>query len=100
MTSYVHTINRRRGLVAIATEGSGFTIVELLGSDPINLGDRLEWPSDTLGNAVYINLTKGLRISVNVQDHGVPETELRQQLAALTGSAKRQHLDCRTNNGR
>jgi hypothetical protein len=80
MTGYVHTINRRRGLVAIATEGSGFTIVELLGSDPINLGDRLEWPNDTLGSAVYVNLTKGLKVRVNVQGHGVPETQVRQRL--------------------
>jgi hypothetical protein len=35
MTGYVHSINRRRGLVAIATAGHAFTIDELLGSDPI-----------------------------------------------------------------
>jgi hypothetical protein len=47
MTGYVHTINRRRSLVAIQTD-SGFTIVEMLSSDPIGLNDQLEWDDDPL----------------------------------------------------
>jgi hypothetical protein len=81
MTGYVHTINHSRGLVVIATEGHGFTIVELLGSDPIHLGDRLEWDdASALGSAVYHNRTKATRINVNVQTHGVLESRLRQRL--------------------
>jgi hypothetical protein len=81
MTGYVHTINRRRGLVAIATEGHGFTIIELLGSDPIHLGDRLEWDNAAvLGSAVYHNRTKATTLNVNVQSHGVLESRVRQRL--------------------
>jgi hypothetical protein len=80
MTGYVHTINRRRGLVAIHEDGDGFTIVELPGSDPINLGDRLEWEDDRLGTAVYANHTKGTQINVNVQAHGVAEPRVRPWL--------------------
>jgi hypothetical protein len=81
MTGYVHTINRRRGLVAIATDGHGFTIVEMLGSDPIHLGDRLEWDDAlALGSAIYRNQTKLTKISVNVQGHGVHEARVRMKL--------------------
>jgi hypothetical protein len=81
MTGYVHTINRRRGRVAIATDGNGFTIIELVGSDPISIGDQLEWSNDTaLGRAAYRNLTTGTALDVNVLAHGVPEARVRQQL--------------------
>ena len=76
MKGHVHIINRRRGLVAIATEGHGFTIVELLTSDPISLGDRLEWHDDRLGPATYLNLTRATKHSVNVHAHGVPESRV------------------------
>jgi hypothetical protein len=81
MPGYVHTINPRRGLVAIATDGHGFTIIELVGSDLISIGDQLEWPNDTaLGRAVCRNLTKGTAADVNVLAHGVHASRLRQQL--------------------
>jgi hypothetical protein len=64
--------------VAIATEGQGFTSVELLGSDPIHLGDGMEWDdAAALGSAVYHNRTKATRINVNVQNHGVLEPRVR-----------------------
>jgi hypothetical protein len=80
MTGYVHTINRRRGLVAIAADSGGFTIIELPGSDPISLGDRMRWDSDALDSAVYFNQTKASRVAVNVQAHGVPEALVRRVL--------------------
>jgi hypothetical protein len=81
MRGYVHTINRRRGRVAIATDGHGYTIIEMLGSDNISIGDWLEWPDDHyLGSATYTNLTKAIPISVNVRCHGVPETVVRRML--------------------
>jgi hypothetical protein len=80
MRGYVHTINRRRGLVAISTD-RGFTIIELLGNDPIHLGDRLEWDEDiALGNATYRNLTKGTATQVNVHAHAVHGSRVRQRL--------------------
>ena len=81
MTGYVHTINRRRGLVAVATDGNDFTILELVGTDPISLGDQLEWPDDTaLGRAVFRNITKGAAANVKVLAHGVPPSQVRQSL--------------------
>jgi hypothetical protein len=79
MTGYVHTINRRRGLVAIQADAF-FTIVQMLSSEPINLGDRLEWHDSRLGIAAYLNLTKGTKLSFNVQAHGVPADRVRQLL--------------------
>jgi len=81
MRGYVHTINRRRGLVAIATDGHGYTIIEMLGSDMISLGDWLEWPEDhSLGSATYTNLTKAIQINVNVKYHGLTEARVRRML--------------------
>jgi hypothetical protein len=79
MTGTVHAINRRRGLVAIATDG-GFTIIEMLTSDPIHLGDQLQWDDDRLGTATYRNLTKRTSHSVNAHAHGVHESRVRQKL--------------------
>jgi hypothetical protein len=52
----------------------------MLGSEPINLGDQLEGQDNHLGNAIYLNLTKGTKHRVNVQAHGVPVKWVRQLL--------------------
>jgi hypothetical protein len=53
----------------------------VLSSAPINIGDRLEWVDATaLGSAVFLNLTKATRINVNVINHGVQESRVRQKL--------------------
>jgi hypothetical protein len=79
MTGIVHTINRRRGLVAIHTDRR-FTIVELLGSGPISLGDRMQWDHDGLDSSVYFNQMQASRIAVNVQAYGVSESRVTQRL--------------------
>jgi hypothetical protein len=70
MRGYVHTINRRRGLVAVQA-AAGFTIVEILGSEPIGLGDWLEWQDNCLGGLVYRNLSKAADHRVIVRAQGV-----------------------------
>jgi hypothetical protein len=80
MTGTVHTINRRRGLVAIKTDAGAFTIVEMTGSDPISLGDRIEWHTEEPGVASFFNQTKAIRFAVNVHAHSVPESRVRQRL--------------------
>jgi hypothetical protein len=81
MTGYVHTINRKRRLAALATEGHGFTIIELVGSEPIRIGDQFQWPSGrALGRTVFHNLSTGTTVNVNVLAHGVPQALVRQLL--------------------
>jgi hypothetical protein len=81
MQGYVHTINRRRGLAAIATDGDGYTIIEVLGGDSISIGDQLEWDDEkSVGSAIYLNLTKAVQIRVNVHGHGIVESRVRQHL--------------------
>jgi hypothetical protein len=80
MQGYVHTINRRRGLVAIATDGHGYTIIEVLGSELISIGDQVEWDDNSLDREIFTNLTKGIQINVKVHGHGIPETRVRQKL--------------------
>jgi len=52
----------------------------MLGSEPINLGDQLEWQDNRLGNAVCLNLTKATRHIVGFQAHGIPTYRVRLPL--------------------
>lgn len=80
-TGTVAAINPGRGMVAIATPDDGFTIIELLSEWNIELGDSIAWANGHgLGSEVYENLTKQSREEVYVQNHGVNQASLRQQL--------------------
>jgi len=69
------------GLVAIATEDDGYTIIELLPEWDLEIGDAISWANgDALGDEVYENLTKGTQATVYVQTHGISKTGLRQYL--------------------
>lgn len=73
----VAAINPARGMVAIATEDDGFTIIELLSDFDIELGDQIAWLNGYgLGSEIYENLTKGSREAVYVQNHGVNQALL------------------------
>ena len=73
--------NPGRGMVAIATEDNGVTIIELLSEWEIEVGDVIRWPDDTaLGAEMYENLTKGTRAQVYVQNHEVAPAYVRRQL--------------------
>jgi hypothetical protein len=77
----VEAINPDRGMVAIATQDDGFTIVELLSEWDIDKGDLISWANGHgLGAEIYENLTKGSRAEVYVQNHAVSESNLREQL--------------------
>jgi hypothetical protein len=77
----VAAINPVRGMVAIATEDDGYTIIELLSDWNIETGDSIIWANGHgLGSEVYENVTKGTRAEVYVQNHAVSPDSLRQQL--------------------
>lgn len=79
-TGVVHAINRQRGMVALDTD-DGYTIIELLSDDNIDIGDVMWWKNDTgLGGETYHNLTKGVQMNIYAQNHWVHETLLRKQL--------------------
>jgi hypothetical protein len=81
MKGKVHSMNPRRGMVAIETAGHGFTIIELLSDTEIATGDQMEWSPDTgCGHQTYSNHTKGTKMRVYVQNHWVNLPQLRQQL--------------------
>lgn len=73
--------NPRRGMVAIKTDDSGYTIIELLSDFELDLGDEMTWANGYgLGHEVYENLSKGTREEVFVQNHDVGDAILRKQL--------------------
>ena len=83
MEGVVHSMSPRRGMVAILTESAGFTIIEMLSQDDIEIGDEMSWEDDTgLGSETYTNVTKGERFDVFVQNHWVSSKQLEQQLLA------------------
>jgi hypothetical protein len=77
----VAAINPTRGMVAIATEDDGFTIIELLSEWEIEVGDSIVWTNGYgLGSEVYRNVTKQSSERVYVQNHAVSQSCVRQQL--------------------
>jgi hypothetical protein len=81
MKGVVHSINRNRGMVAIKTDDHGFTIIELLADERIDVGDCMEWINDTgCGHQKYTNHTKCAAMEVHVQNHWVNTEHVKEQL--------------------
>lgn len=77
----VAAINPRSGMVAIATEDGGFTIIELLSEWFLELGDEITWPDRYgLGHEIYRNVTQQTEEEVFVQNHDVSRSNLQAQL--------------------
>lgn len=77
----VAAINAGRGMVAIATQDDGYTIIELLSEWNIEVGDSIAWANGYgLGSEVYQNVTRSSREEVYVQNHSVSQSALHQQL--------------------
>ena len=77
----VAAVNPNRGMVAIATEDDGYTIIELLSHFEMQVGDEISWTNGHgLGSEIYHNVTKGASEEVYVQNHGVIGANLKQQL--------------------
>lgn len=81
-TGVVRAVNARRGMVAIWVEQrGGHTIIEMLSSHEIQVGDQVTWASDTsMGSNRYRNDTRGWVAEVYVQNHDVSMANLRAQL--------------------
>ena len=77
----VAAMNPRRGMVAIETDDSGYTIIELLSHFELEVGDEMTWANGYgLGSEIYENVTQGTSEEVYVQNHDVGEANLRKQL--------------------
>jgi hypothetical protein len=77
----VEAVNPSRGMVAIATEYDGFTIIELISEWDLEIGDAISWENGYgMGCEIYEDRTKASREEVYVQNHGVNHASLRQQL--------------------
>jgi hypothetical protein len=73
-------IHAQRGMVAVAVEGNGFTIIELLG-DEVEVGDVLSWTdSMPLGGGRVHSQAQNRSFVVYFQNHAVTPAQLRQQL--------------------
>ena len=80
MKGVVHEINASRCMVAIKTS-EGYSIVELVDSDAIEVGDHVRWREDTqLGSGQLENLSRRTSFEVYFQNHWVSEQQLRAQL--------------------
>ncbi len=81
MTGQVALVNPRRGMVAVLTEEGAYSIIEMLGDDPPEIGDVISWDDDTaLGGETVRNRTQGEDYEVYFQNHHVTKGNLRQQL--------------------
>lgn len=77
----IAAINSVRGMIAIATEDDGYTIIELQSDFELEIGDNISWSNDYgLGHEVYRNIDKNCSEEVYVQNHSVNQASLRSQL--------------------
>jgi hypothetical protein len=82
-TGTIAAINAGRGMVAIATQDDGYTIIELLSDWDVEVGDEIAWANGYgLGSEIYQNVTKRSQQQVYFQNHSVHQTAVRQQLMA------------------
>lgn len=80
MTGTVVAVNPQRAMVALEADDS-YSIIEMLGDDPPELGDRIRWVESTpLGGETVENLTQLCTYDVFSQNHHVPKHQLRGQL--------------------
>jgi hypothetical protein len=80
MNGIIVDINHRRGMVAIRTD-HGFSILELLSGDPVEVGDQVTWKDDTaLGGEILHNQTQSESYEVYFQNHHVSRTSLSHQM--------------------
>lgn len=81
MLGRVALVNPRRGMVAVLTEDGDYSIIEMLGDDPPEIGDTISWGDDTaLGSETVENRTSGEAYDVYFQNHWVSAGQVRQQL--------------------
>lgn len=80
-TGKVAAMNPKRGMVAIATEDDGFTIIELLSDWEFEVGDTIAWENGHgLGSEIYENLSRRSKNRVYVQNHAVSQSNVQKQL--------------------
>lgn len=81
MIGTVVAVNQTRGMVALRTEEGDFSIMEMLGDDPPEIGDEIRWKGDTpLGGETVKNVSQGMTYEVYFQNHYVTRSQLRDQL--------------------
>jgi hypothetical protein len=81
MNGIVKRINPGRGMVAVLTEEGSFSVFELLADDPIEVGDKVSWSSNTnLGGERITNRTQKRSFEVYFQNHYVNLSQLNSQL--------------------
>ena len=79
MRGIITEINTRRGMASVKTD-NGFSIFELLSQENINVGDELEWSTDTLGDCKVKNITQDESIAVYFQNHSVAAVNVKKLL--------------------
>lgn len=73
----VSAINNNNGMVAIATNDSTFTIIEVITEWDLEVGDVISWENGYgLGIETYINTSRQTESDVFVQNHDVHLHEL------------------------
>ena len=73
-------INPQRAMIAVAVEGNGYTIIELIG-DEVEIGDVLTWKEwMPLGGGSVYSRDQDRSFDVYFQNHAVNPGQLRQQL--------------------
>ena len=80
MEGTIHSMNPRRGMVAVETV-ENFSIFELLQDDQFEIGDKVVWTKTRpMGHGEITNLTRKKTTTVYFQNHWVTPQQLSKQL--------------------
>jgi hypothetical protein len=81
MVGTITNINSDRGMVAVQTEGAGYSIFELPSGADIVIGDSVQWVNYTgLGSEIITNRRIGKGVEALFQNHWAWEAKVRRQL--------------------
>ncbi len=80
MKGIVRALNPSMGRVGCQTS-DGFSMFDMMGDDPPDLGDEIEWSDLTpLGGERVRNVTQGCTYDVFFEDHHMSWATLKQQM--------------------
>ena len=80
MEGTVKAVNPLNGMFAVEVDDGGFTIVELLDSVDVGIGEVVHGELQSLGGESLLNVTTGDKFDCYIQNFDVPPSSIRQQL--------------------
>ncbi|HMJ48399.1 MAG TPA: hypothetical protein VK498_13795 [Ferruginibacter sp.] len=83
MKSIVNFYNQQRGMFSVLLENGEYSVIELLDSNEITIGDEVAGELDVAGSAYLENITTGDTFSVIIQNVHCNEQQAQNRVLLL-----------------